>query len=78
MSHNRVYYALFLFFFVAIAILIIVFQLQKDPLAKITTYTQCKAAGYQITTNDLNICTLPNGKFFVEQFVPEPKPKSAR
>jgi hypothetical protein len=65
MSKNKIY--LVVFFLVLFVALIIVFQASKDPLARIKSFADCKAAGYPvIATNDITICTLPNTKTFTE------------
>lgn len=44
---------------------------QKMQEAKITNFQQCAAAGYPVVQSDIRLCSLPNGKFFVQQVVPE-------
>ena len=69
MSPNRVYFGLFLFLFVVAIVLIALFHFQKPATAKITTFEQCAAAGYPVMQSYPPQCTLPSGKFFVQQLV---------
>lgn len=39
--------------------------------AQITNFDQCVAAGYPVMESYPRQCTLPGGRFFVEQVVPE-------
>jgi phosphoglycerol transferase MdoB-like AlkP superfamily enzyme len=68
-STGRVYFALFLAFFVAIAVIIILFHTQKNPYSKISNFDDCVRAGYPVMQSYPEQCTLPNGKFFVSQIV---------
>lgn len=66
----------FLFFlFVAAMLLTIALLAQhKTRLSasrKIKTFEDCAAAGYPVMESYPRQCTLPSGKFFVEQVVPE-------
>jgi hypothetical protein len=73
MSPNKIYFILFLFAFTVIAVLIIVFQVQKNPYSKITNFDDCVKAGYKLTQGYPMSCTMPNGRSFVRQIVPERK-----
>ena len=70
-NKNHVYLGFFLFLFAVIIALIVTFKVQPNPLDKIKTFADCKAAGYPVVTSDIRICTLPNNFFFVDPIVPE-------
>ena len=69
MSPNRVYFAFFLFMFGVIAALILLFRTQKAPQDKIATFEDCVKAGYPVMDSYPRQCTLPSGRFFVQQIV---------
>lgn len=70
-SNNRIYFAFFLFLFAAIAVLIIVFNTEKNPTVTITNFDDCAKAGYPVMQSYPPQCTLPNGRFFVQQVLPQ-------
>lgn len=66
----RIYTGVFLVILAAIAVGI--FLRVKSPAPpKITNFEQCAAAGYPVMQSYPRQCTLPSGKFFVEQMVRE-------
>ncbi len=69
-SPGKLYFALFLVFFVAIIVLLIISHTQKNPLANIQNFDDCVKAGYPVLQSYPEQCTLPNGKFFVSQTMP--------
>jgi len=71
MSQNKMYFGLFLVCFIAIAVVIILFKVQKNPLDQISNFDQCTKAGYPVMQSYPPECTLPSGKFFVQQQVNE-------
>lgn len=73
MSHNRLIFALLLAVFGAVAVAVMVWKWQapKKMSTDIATFEQCQAAGYLVIQSYPPQCTLPNGKFFVQQTVPE-------
>jgi uncharacterized membrane protein len=44
---------------------------KSNQQASVTNFQQCAAAGYPVMQSYPRECTLPDGKFFVEQNVPE-------
>jgi hypothetical protein len=70
-SRNSLYFGLFLVIFVAIIVAIILGHGQKKPFEDINTFTDCVKAGYPVMKSYPEQCTLPNGKFFVSQVLPE-------
>jgi len=64
----RVYSGIFLVALAAIAVIILIRA--KTPVPpKITNFQQCAAAGYPVMQSYPPQCTLPNGRFFVQQVV---------
>jgi hypothetical protein len=65
----RVYSGIFLIILAALAV--IIFLKPKAKTTKpITTFEECQAAGYPVRKDYYPPqCTLPNGKFFVQQVV---------
>lgn len=70
MHRNHVYLSFFLLALIAIAVLIIIWQLQKNPWDNIRDFNSCAKAGYPVIQSYPPQCSLPNGKFFVQQVVP--------
>jgi hypothetical protein len=70
-SRNSIYFGLFLVIFVAVAVAIVLnrAQPQTDKFAGIKTFSDCAGAGYPVMQSYPRQCSLPNGKFFVEQLV---------
>jgi hypothetical protein len=64
----RVYSGLFLVILAALAV-IIFFIARAKPQKPITNFEQCVAAGYPVMQSYPPQCTLPNGRFFVQQLV---------
>lgn len=63
-----------LFFLLAAFAVIFYFlypALSKKPAENITNFQQCAAAGYPVMESYPRQCSLPNGRFFVEQTMPE-------
>ena len=71
MSRNHLYFSLFLVIFVAVAVMILVWRMQKNPWSDINNFRDCVKAGYPVMHSYPPQCTLPSGKFFVQQIVPE-------
>jgi hypothetical protein len=44
---------------------------KNSDTPKITTFEQCSAAGYPVMQSYPRQCTVPGGKFFVEQVMQE-------
>ncbi len=64
----RVYSGIFLIILAALAV--IIFLKPKAKTTKpITTFEECQAAGYPVMQSYPPQCTLPNGRFFVQQVV---------
>ena len=70
MHRNHVYLSFFLLIFTAVIILIIVWQLQKNPWDSINNFNDCVKGGYPVMQSYPPQCTIPNGKFFIQQVVP--------
>lgn len=68
-SRNRVYLGFFLFIFTLVGVLIVSYrqQAKTDKLIKIQSFEACAEAGYPVMQSYPRQCTLPSGKFFVEQ-----------
>lgn len=67
-SDVRVYTGIFLVILAALGV--IIFFLAKNKHSKpISNFEQCAAAGYPVMQSYPPECTLPNGKFFVQQVV---------
>jgi hypothetical protein len=64
----RVYSGLFLIILAALAV-IIFFIARTKPQKPITSFEQCAAAGYPVMQSYPPQCTLPSGRFFVQQLV---------
>lgn len=66
----RIYTGVFLIALAAVAAIILV-RAKNPPPPKVTNFQQCAAAGYPVMQSYPRQCTLPIGKIFVEQLVPE-------
>lgn len=64
----RVYSGVFLIILAALAVIILMRAKTSVP-RKIINFEQCAAAGYPVMQSYPPQCTLPNGKFFVQQVV---------
>jgi hypothetical protein len=66
----RIYSGIFLVILAALAVIIFFIAAGKHQKS-ITDFEQCAAAGYPVTQSYPPQCTLPNGRFFVRQLMPE-------
>jgi hypothetical protein len=64
----RIYSGIFLVVLAAIAVIILMHANAPVP-PKITNFQQCAAAGYPVMQSYPPECTLPNGRFFVQQVI---------
>lgn len=69
-QRNHVYLSFFLIIFAAIIMIVIIWQLQKNPWDNIKDFNSCAKAGFPIMQSYPPECSLPNGRFFVQQVVP--------
>lgn len=69
-SDVRIYTGVFLIALAAIGVIIFE-RAQHPPKPKVKNFEECKAAGYPIMESYPRQCSVPGGKFFVEQIVPE-------
>ena len=65
--------AILFFLFAAATVIFMAIHSGPKPAAapKVSNFEQCAQAGYPIMESYPRQCTLPNGKFFTEQNIPE-------
>ncbi len=70
-SDVRIYTGIFLVILAALAVVAVLMRNRAPSGPVISNFQECAAAGYPVMQSYPRQCTLPNGKFFVEQVVPE-------
>ncbi len=65
--------ALLFFLLAAATVIFVIFfpSLKAKPESKISNFEECVKAGYPVMESYPRQCTVPGGRFFVEQVVPE-------
>lgn len=69
MSKNSLFFGFFLVIFVAIIVAIVFYRKPVEPYQAVENFESCVSAGGKVMASYPRQCSLPNGKFFVEQII---------